>query len=135
MTSQIEGMLDRIVTTKSESVISAYEKRIEKLEREKMVMSEKLENNAKPVHSFAEMFELSLKFIANPWNIWASGQLSLKRTVQKLAFSERIAYSRKTGLRTPQVSVPFEFFGGHIEKCEMVRAVGLEPTRPRAQRF
>ncbi|MBL1434571.1 MAG: recombinase family protein [Rhodobacteraceae bacterium] len=124
---QIEGMLDRIVAAKSESVISAYEKRIEKLEREKMVMSEKLENKAKPVHSFTEMFELSLKFIANPWNIWASGQLSLKRTVLKLAFSERIAYSRKTGLRTPQVSVPFEFFGGHIQKCEMVPPHGLEP--------
>ncbi|HIE30556.1 TPA: recombinase family protein, partial [Candidatus Poribacteria bacterium] len=54
---QIEGLLDRIVTTKSESVITAYEKRIENLEREKMVMSEKLENKAKPVHSFTEMFE------------------------------------------------------------------------------
>ena len=63
---QIEGLLDRIVTTKSESVISVYEKRIEKLELGKMVMSEKLENKPKPVHSFTETFELSLKFIANP---------------------------------------------------------------------
>ena len=64
-----EEVLDRIVTTKSESVITIYEKRIEKLEREEMVMSKKLENKAKSVHSFTEMFGLSLRFIANPWNI------------------------------------------------------------------
>ena len=77
----------------------------------KLVLNEKLQNFGQPVHSFSKMFELSLKFTSNPWNIWASGQLSLKRTVLRLAFSERIAYSRKTGLRTPQVSVPFVFFG------------------------
>jgi len=35
---QIDNLLDRIVTTNSESVISAYEKRIEKLEHEKLVL-------------------------------------------------------------------------------------------------
>ncbi|MCF6314679.1 MAG: hypothetical protein L3J30_00010 [Marinosulfonomonas sp.] len=45
---QIEGLLDRIITTSNSSVISAYEKRIENLERKKLVLSEKIKNNAKP---------------------------------------------------------------------------------------
>ena len=127
---QIEGLLDRIITTNSETVISAYEKRIEKLEREKLVLNEKSAKKAKPARSFAEMFELSLEFIANPWKLWESGHLTLKKTVLRLAFSEQIAYSRNTGLRTPQVSVPFKFFGYHVEKCKMVHPARFERATP-----
>jgi len=108
---QIETTLDKIMTLTNTTAVSALEKRIDDLESKKLVLDEKLQNFGKPVHSFSEMFELSLKFISNPWNIWAPSQLSLKITVLRLAFSERIAYSRKTGLRTPQMSVPFGFFG------------------------
>ena len=127
---KIESAVDKIMTLTNTTAVSALEKRIDDLESKKLVLDEKLQNFGKPVHSFSEMFELSLKFIANPWNVWASGQLSLKRTVLILAFSERIAYSRKTGLRTPQVSVPFEFFGGHIKKCEMVHPARFERATP-----
>ena len=109
--------------------MSAYEKRIEKLEMEKLVLSEKITEKTKPTRSFAEMFELSLEFTANPWKPWESGHLTLKRTVLRLAFSEQITYSRNTGLRTPQVSVPFGFFGCHVEKCKMVRSERLELSR------
>ncbi|PHQ97287.1 MAG: hypothetical protein COB39_10550 [Marinosulfonomonas sp.] len=111
-------------------MILAYEKRIENLEREKLVLSEKTKNNAKSTHSFTEMFELSLEFIANPWKLWALGPLTLKRTVLRLAFAEQISYSRKTGLRTPQVPVPFEFFGLSDEKCKMVHPTRFERVTP-----
>ncbi len=124
--SQIDSTLDKIMTLTNATTVSALENRIGDLESKKLVLDEKLQNFGKPVHSFSEMFELSLKFISNPWNIWASGELSLKRTVLRLAFSERIAYSRKTGLRTPQVSVPFEFFGVSTKKCEMVHPSRFE---------
>jgi site-specific DNA recombinase len=123
----IESAVDKIMTLTNTTAVSALEKRIDDLESQKLVLDEKLENFGKPIHSFSEMFELSLDFISSPWKIWASGQLSLKRTVLRLAFSERIAYSRKTGLRTPQVSVPFEFFNVFTKKCEMVPPHGLEP--------
>ena len=126
---QIDSTLDKIMALTNTTAISALEKRIDNLESKKLVLDEKLQNFGKPVHSFSEMFELSLDFIANPWKLWASGQLTLKRTVLRLAFSERIAYSRKTGLRTPQVSVPFEFFGNGAEKCNMVRLRRLELPR------
>ncbi len=39
---QIEKLLDRLVGASNESVVSAYEKRISKLEREKALAEEKL---------------------------------------------------------------------------------------------
>ncbi len=88
---------------------------------------------AKPVsREEGEMFELSLEFISSPWKLGAiqsSGHLGLKRTLLRLVFAERISYSRKTGLRTSQASVPFEFFSNDAEKCNMVRLRRLELPR------
>ena len=110
------------------SVISAYEKRLAKLEREKLVTQEKLANKAEPAHGFDQLFELACQFLASPWKLWESGQLTLQRTVLKLAFAERITYCRKTGLRTPETTLPFkvlERFEG--QKCLMADPRGFEP--------
>jgi hypothetical protein len=45
---QIEALLDRIVDSGNATVIAAYEKRITKLEREKVRAREKLAANGKP---------------------------------------------------------------------------------------
>ena len=66
---QIDHLLDRIVEAKSQSVISAYESRIEKLERERILLAEKA---AKPLPNegrLEECIELSLKFLSKPWEI------------------------------------------------------------------
>jgi site-specific DNA recombinase len=125
---QIEQLVDRIVDTTSPSTIAAYERRIEKLEREKLIAVEKLRSDTEPKRTYEEMFELALVFLANPWKLWASDRLEDKRTVLKLAFSERLAFDRKTGLRTPQVSEPFRFLRNFSQKCEMVRPTGFEPV-------
>ncbi|MEM6616037.1 MAG: hypothetical protein AAF619_05890 [Pseudomonadota bacterium] len=69
---QIEGLMDRIVDAQSDTAICAYERRISKLEREKLIKAEKLATPTAPHRPFDEMFELALAFIANPWNLWAS---------------------------------------------------------------
>lgn len=125
---QIEQLVDRIVDTTSPSTIAAYERRIEKLEREKLIAVEKLRSDTGPKRTYEEMFELALAFLATPWKLWASDRLEDKRTVLKLAFSERLAYDRKTGLRTPQVSEPFRFLGNFDQKCEMVHPARFERT-------
>ena len=126
---QIDGLLDRIVEASLPSVISAYEERLAKLEREKLITQEKLEKGTEPTHSFDELFELACAFLASPWKLWESGQLTLQRTVLKLVFAERIAYCRKTGLRTPKTTLPFKVLGGiDGQKCLMAEEVGFEPT-------
>ena len=128
---QIEGLLDRIVDAANPSVISAYESRIGKLEKQKLILSEKLAKQAKPAHAFEDLFELSMTFLANPWKIWDSGSLNLKRMVPRLAFSERISYARNSGLRTPNMALPFKALGGFEEgKSVMARWGGFEPPTP-----
>ena len=125
---QIEGLLDRIVDAANPSVISAYESRIGKLEKQKLLLSEKLAKQAKPAHAFEDLFELSMTFLANPWKIWDSGSLSLKRMVLRLAFVERISYARNSGLRTPNMALPFKVLGGFEEgKRVMAHPSGFEP--------
>ena len=79
-----------------------------------------------------EFIEPALKLLANPWNLWASGEFILQRTVLRLAFSERIAYCRNKGYRTAKTSLPFKVLAGiSMGNCEMVGPAGLEPaTRP-----
>ncbi len=62
---QIDGLMDRIVDAESPTVIAAYEKRIEKLEREKLVLKEKLQNSGGRQRASAEVFELALSFPSN----------------------------------------------------------------------
>ncbi len=123
---QLVQLLDRIVEAENPTVIGAYEKRIAKLEKEKLLTVEKLSNLDNPRHGFDELFELSLKFLSNPWKLWGSGQIHLRKIVLRLAFAERMAYHKNEGFRTPQVSVPFRFFDNSLEKSEMVHPARFE---------
>ncbi len=125
---QIELLVDRIVDTDSPTAIEAYEKRIAKFEKDKLIMAEKLSNRDRIRRPYDEMFEHALQFLANPWKLWGSNRLEDKKTVLKLAFQERLPYHRETGFRTPKTTIPFKVLAGlNIGKCEMVRPGGFEP--------
>jgi site-specific DNA recombinase len=113
-----EGLLDRIVTTDSHSVIAAYEKRIEKPENRRL-----------STRSFDEAFELAIKFLANPYKIWALGRLEHKRSVLKLAFKDPLRYCRKNGFRTPTLSSVFKGLDGFLgQKNVMAEGMRFELT-------
>ncbi len=128
---QVEQLVDRIVNSDSLTAVSAYERRIAKLEKEKHLLAEKQELGRESKRPFDEMFELAFSFLANPWKLWDSDRLEDKRTVLKLTFSERLVYDKKKGFRTPQPTVPFKFLGDFIQKCQMARRGGFEPPTPR----
>lgn len=113
---QIDGLLDRIVEASNPKVISAYEKRIAALEHEKLALEEQRRNAGKPKHTFEEMFELAMSFLANPCKLWESDRIEHKRMVLRLTFSDRLGYCRKTGFSNPEFSLPFRalstFCGG-----------------------
>ena len=109
-------------------MITAYEKRIAKLEQEKLVMSERMENSGQLRHTFEESFELAMKFLTSHCNIGEKGTVRWKKTVLRLAFSEPVPYCRKEGLRTPQTALPFKALAAFTtEKCEMAHPSGFEP--------
>ena len=132
--SQIDNLLDRIVDAHSPSVVSAYEKRIAKLERQRLIFEEKQATCAKPKGAFEDVFELALRFPSNPHKLWNSGRFECQKLVLKLAFTDKLSYSRNEGFRTPQVAVPFRFLGNSAEINKMSERqrfelwVGYKPT-------
>jgi len=128
ITAQIEALLDRIVETPSASVVGAYEKRIEKLERDKLLRAEEAARITPQQTRPDEIIEHALTFLANPWNLYENGSFSLRRTVLKLAFAEPLRYNRFEGYRTAETAFPFRLLGDlKNEKCGLVRPQGLEP--------
>lgn len=125
-----EAFLDLIVEASSDSVIKAYEARIDKLEREKLILVEKSQNLAKPRRDPSEVIEPALRFLANPWNIFQNANLAVQQTVLNLSFAEPLRYCRNEGYRTANIALPFKVLENFsTQKCEMVVvAVTLEPV-------
>jgi site-specific DNA recombinase len=123
-----ERLLDLLVETDVHSVVANCNDRIRKLDEQKALVSERIANCGRPLHSFDESLRTALWFLANPCQLWNSNLFDDKRAVLKLAFDERLAYCRKEGFRTANPSLPFralqDFSSGNLE---MVGRIGLEP--------
>jgi DNA invertase Pin-like site-specific DNA recombinase len=112
VTKQMDNLLDRIVDASSPTVVSAYETRLTKLERQKLVLTEKADSALPPKGHLEDFIELSLRFLSSPWEIYDKGCPVVKRAVLKLAFSEPLHYTRNDGYRTPKTTLPFKVLGG-----------------------
>ena len=128
---QVETLLERIVESDNPIVTRAYEAKIAKLERKRLLLAEKALQTVPAKGRLEEFIEPALNFLANPWNLYENGSLAFKRTVLRLAFAEPLSYSRKEGYRTAESAIPFKLLAEiSSSKSEMVRAAGLEPARP-----
>ena len=126
---QVEKLLDRVVEAGSDSVVRAYEKRIAGLERQALVLREKSEKTARPKQPFDELFELAIRFLANPSKLWASGKMEHRNLVLRLTFAERLCYCAESGFRTPKTTFPFSILSDLRAAFEkMAEGVGFEPT-------
>ncbi len=124
---QIQQVLDRILDSSNSTVITAYEERIANMEKEKLVLSEKLRNSSPSQRTFEDLFERALIFLSNPQKIWATGIFEHRRLLLRLSFSDKLTYHRKTGLRTPQTALPFRLLEGlSIGKKEVVHPERFE---------
>lgn len=85
----------------------AYQARVEKLEREKLLLAERADTIIPPTRCLDEVIEHAMAFPASPWDIYEKGSYSLKRTVLKPAFVEPLWYSRLEGYRTAETAFPF----------------------------
>ena len=134
---QVATLLSRIMKATNATVIAAYEEKIGGLEREKLNLSEKLSNRAPEKGRFDEMLELSLKFLANPYKLWESGDITLRRTVLRLAFTDHISYHRNKGPRTPKTALIFRTLRGDSDRDVCFGADGgtRTPTESPPQDF
>lgn len=125
---QIDSLLERIVEASNPTVITAYENKIAKLEREKLVLEEKRVSSGLVRGTFEEMFELAMFFFANPSKLWVSGSHMHRRLVLKLTFADRLQYCRKSGFRTPEMALPFKALASFREgERVMAERGGFEP--------
>jgi hypothetical protein len=103
-------MLDRLLDTDSSSLVRAYEKKVEEIDAQKIILREKMEQGIRSRGSFQEIYRTALNFLENPQKLWVSGDLIAPKTVLKLAFDEKLRYRKNEGYRTVLTSRPFRFF-------------------------
>ncbi len=135
--AEIDTVLKRIMTASNTTVIQKYEDKISQLERQKTILVENLSKQVEPKGTFEEKLEPLLTFLANPWKLWQTGHITLRRTVLKLAFTGRIQYCRNEGARTPQIALLFKALAG-ISKGQVLcgavektrTSTGVTPQRP-----
>ncbi|MGO6990606.1 recombinase family protein [Rhizobium ruizarguesonis] len=128
---QIQTLLERIIETASDTVIKAYEGKIEKLERQKLLLEEKVDRISPPTRKLDDFIEPALALLSSPWNIYENGNLPFKRAVLRLVFADPIRYSLKYGYRTANTTIPFKMLASISSvNGEMVRPRGVEPLFP-----
>ena len=117
---EVEKFVDMIADASSAHAARAYERKIDKLEAEKVLTMQKMAELKNLNRRLPEKVELALSFLSNPWKIWDLGDHSMRKLLLRMAFSGRISYDRKTGYRTPQTSVIFRFLDDFSRNCKMV---------------
>ncbi|TAY77280.1 hypothetical protein ELH84_09495 [Rhizobium ruizarguesonis] len=125
---QVQTLLERIIETGSNTVIKAYEGKIEKLERQKLLLEEKVDRISPPTRRLEDIIEPALALLSSPWNMYDNGSLPFKMAVLRLVFAQPIRYSLKCGYRTANTTTPFKMLANiSTINREMVRPRGVEP--------
>lgn len=121
---RVGQFLDRIISTDSPRVITAYEQQIEKLEGQKIELQEKVKNCGRPVQDFEEAFQTPLEFLANPHRLWTSDNPEDRRLVLRMVFATKLPYGKECGFQTPETTRPFAVL-------QQIKAGNYEMARPR----
>ncbi len=123
-------LLDRLLATSEPALISVYEEQIRDVQHRKIELEQKLAGAALPMVDFDSRYRTALALVANPRNMWGSGDLKRRRLVPKLLFGGRLLYQRNEGYRTGGIAHPYRTLR-LIEgaKSGMVPRRGLEPPR------
>lgn len=133
---KVDKLMERLVSADSETLVTAYEKQIKKLEVQKTRLAEDAASGGKPLAGFENVYRTACAFLANPYKLWLSPVLDHKRVVQRLLFPGRVAYCRNEGYRTAEIAEPIRLLGAFAASdSKVVERVGFEPTYAEAGRF
>jgi site-specific DNA recombinase len=126
-----DRIFERLLEANNPTLINKYEGELRRIDEMKAVLTSKSGDFGTPLANFEDTYRTALEFLANPWKLWASEQLSDKRILLRLAFSGRISYHRENGYRTADLSLPFKVLTCKYEcKNRMVPKKGFEPSLP-----
>jgi hypothetical protein len=105
--AQIESFLDRVLDASNPRVVKSYEDRIDELERQKIILSERKENIIPPKGRLEDCIELTLRFLSSPYDIYKNSSYALRQCVLRLAFSRPLVWGQN------EVYVTCPIFQGH----------------------
>ena len=125
-------LVDRLVETRSPAVVKALESKLERLEREKLLLSEKAANPLPSQGKFEECMELTMRFLSSPWETYKNGNYAVRRIVLRLAFSKPVTCSPEGVYGTIETTLPFKVLDMvSVAKKGMVLLGRIElPTSP-----
>ncbi|WP_170546566.1 recombinase family protein [Ruegeria arenilitoris] len=124
---QIEQFLERMLDVSNPTVVKRFEKKIDELERQRLVIKEQQEKTLPPAGRLEDCIELALKFLANPYLLYKKSDYAVRQALLRMVFSEPLRYSRIEGYRTPTLTFPFKVLAEiSKEKCEVVLLEGIE---------
>lgn len=145
LSAKLERLEERYVVFEEISQ-SQYEKFKQKLEAEKYEIEKSLYSNGFNLSNLEKAIDLSLNYALKLPELWGSGGLEVKRSIQKMVFPEGILYDFKNDdYRTLRVNSIFSVIPSLSMKKErkkngntaknsaysrLVPGAGLEPARP-----
>ena len=110
--SQLEkdssNILSRAAQTQIDVIAAAYEAKALELASERARVESQIRGISFPDRSFDEMFELAMKLLSNPYEIWKKANTTLKKVILRLVFTRPMEFSRKSGVRTAETTLPFK---------------------------
>ncbi|MED5550645.1 MAG: recombinase family protein [Pseudomonadota bacterium] len=113
---EIETFVSRIAGASSPNLIPIYEKELVALNEKRLAEAEKLaELSGKKSGTkldFNEAYRTTMRFIANPLNLWRSPRVECRQAAIKYTFVTHPQWCRNSGYRTTQLSLPFKALGG-----------------------
>lgn len=119
--AQIESFLDRVLDASNPRVVKSYEDRIDELERQKIILSERKDKIVPPKGRLEDCIELTLRFLASPYDIYKNGSYALRQSVLRLAISKPLIWGQNGVYGTPEFTFPFKVLAGLTgQKSEMV---------------
>lgn len=122
---KINNYITRIWKTNSETLIENYEKQIEDLEKEKIKISQKIDDSIKIDWT---PLKRKTKLVRNALYIWKSSNLDNKKSLLKNIFPEGIPINEKRQVWTPTFSLIYQAISiWESSFSEMVDPSGLEP--------
>ena len=108
--ADLKGLADKLAKSHSDIVSQTLEERIEELSHERARILDEIETTTE-LPDFGTAFERVRHILRNPLHIWESGDVVKRRLVVRLAFNGSLAYDRKTGFGTTELSLPYLISG------------------------
>ncbi|MEC7547550.1 MAG: hypothetical protein VYB48_11515 [Pseudomonadota bacterium] len=101
----------RLLDTDSPTLIKTYEKSIKQLEKQKVLLDEKLKVGRKRQPSFERAFKTALVWLTNPAVLWDTGCLADRKSLLKVLFTDNLRYDKESGFLNRPIAQPIWLCG------------------------